>query len=45
MLNIPEAYFADTGRYTVIAKNPAGESVTSGLLTMQGELFYLRTMQ
>ncbi|THD24670.1 Titin [Fasciola hepatica] len=35
VLNIPEAYFADTGRYTVIAKNPAGESVTSGLLTMQ----------
>ncbi|KAF5395209.1 hypothetical protein PHET_05731 [Paragonimus heterotremus] len=35
ILDIPEAYFEDTGRYTVIAKNPAGESVSSGLLTMQ----------
>ncbi|CAL8088030.1 unnamed protein product [Calicophoron daubneyi] len=35
VLNIPDARFADTGRYTVIAKNPAGESVSTGLLTMQ----------
>lgn len=37
VLKIPDARFADTGRYTVIAKNPAGESVSSGLLTMYGE--------
>ncbi|KAG5445732.1 Muscle M-line assembly protein unc-89, partial [Clonorchis sinensis] len=35
VLEIPETYFQDTGRYTVIAKNAAGESVSSGLLTMQ----------
>ncbi|CAL8088024.1 unnamed protein product [Calicophoron daubneyi] len=36
VLNILDTQIADTGRYTVTAKNPAGESVSTGFLTMQG---------
>ena len=36
-LTIPQAFFADTGRYAVIAENPAGKSVSSGYLTILGK--------
>uniref|UniRef100_A0A5K4FFR8 Nesprin-1 n=1 Tax=Schistosoma mansoni TaxID=6183 RepID=A0A5K4FFR8_SCHMA len=33
-LNIPEAFFENSGRYAVIAENPAGKCISSGLLTV-----------
>ncbi|TNN05360.1 Muscle M-line assembly protein [Schistosoma japonicum] len=33
-LNIPEAYFENAGRYAVIAENPAGKCISSGLVTI-----------
>ncbi|EUB61841.1 Muscle M-line assembly protein unc-89 [Echinococcus granulosus] len=35
-LTIPHALKTDTGRYSVIAKNEAGEAITSGIVTVLG---------
>ncbi|CAH8869263.1 unnamed protein product, partial [Trichobilharzia szidati] len=33
-LSIPEAFFENSGRYAVIAENPAGKCISSGLVTV-----------
>lgn len=33
-LTIPHSFITDTGRYSVIAKNAAGEAITSGIVTV-----------
>ncbi|CAH8561518.1 unnamed protein product [Schistosoma turkestanicum] len=33
-LSIPEAFFGNSGRYAVVAENPAGKCISSGLLTV-----------
>ncbi|CAH8641087.1 unnamed protein product [Heterobilharzia americana] len=33
-LTIPEAFFENSGRYAVVAENPAGKCISSGLITI-----------
>ncbi|VDN97244.1 unnamed protein product, partial [Rodentolepis nana] len=33
-LTVPRAFVTDTGRYSVVAKNEAGEAITSGIVTV-----------
>lgn len=40
-LSIPEAFLEDTGRYTVVAENEAGKSVSSGIITILSKFFFM----